>query len=206
MSSDLAPTSLPLPPASLGSPLPPKQREERPRELDMVASMDEGTTKTQIIKCRLYWCLIEFLKTGSTVNHIGLFDLSCKLLPLYFLSDLPHPSPLPLQYLQTVSGCGKGVGRVLSYVVDHIWQEFNTVFLTRFRTYKISTPPQTKRPLKTTFRDWCLHSSFVHDRHYWRVSRREGLQPKKTTAEITGIFQYISSATGYVGETLQEID
>ncbi len=46
MSSDLAPTSLPLPPASVGSPFPPKQREERPRELDMVTSMDGGTIKT----------------------------------------------------------------------------------------------------------------------------------------------------------------
>jgi hypothetical protein len=32
----------------------------------------------------------------------------------------------------------------LSCVVDHILQEFNTLFLTRFRTYKIATPPQTK--------------------------------------------------------------
>jgi hypothetical protein len=32
----------------------------------------------------------------------------------------------------------------LSCVVDHILQEFNTLFLTTFRTYKIATPPQTK--------------------------------------------------------------
>jgi hypothetical protein len=32
-------------------------------------------------------------------------------------------------------------GGVLSCVVDHILQEFNTLFLTRFRTYKIATPP-----------------------------------------------------------------
>jgi hypothetical protein len=36
------------------------------------------------------------------------------------------------------------VGGVLSCVVDHILEEFNTLFLTRFRTYKIATPPQTK--------------------------------------------------------------
>jgi hypothetical protein len=52
----------------------------------------------------------------------------------------------------------------LSCVVDHILQEFNTLFLTRFRTYKISTPPQTKIPVKTTSRDWCLYVSFVHAR------------------------------------------
>jgi hypothetical protein len=38
----------------------------------------------------------------------------------------------------------------------------NTLFLTRFITYKIATSPQTKTPVKTTFRDWCLYSSFVH--------------------------------------------
>jgi hypothetical protein len=45
---------------------------------------------------------------------------------------------------------------VLSCVVDHILQEFNTLFLTRFRT----TPNKTS--VKTTFGDWCLYSSFVH--------------------------------------------
>ncbi len=45
--------------------------------------------------------------------------------------------------------------------VDHILQEFNTL-LTRFRTYKIATPPQTKTSVNTTFRDWCRYSSFVH--------------------------------------------
>ncbi len=33
-----------------------------------------------------------------------------------------------------------GVGGVLSCVVDHILREFNTLFLTRFRTYKIAKP------------------------------------------------------------------
>jgi hypothetical protein len=41
---------------------------------------------------------------------------------------------------------GRGVG-VLSCVVDHILQEFNT---------------PKKIPVKTTFRDRCLYSSFVH--------------------------------------------
>jgi hypothetical protein len=36
------------------------------------------------------------------------------------------------------------------------------MFLTRFRTYKIATQPQTKTSVKTTFRDWSLHSSFTH--------------------------------------------
>ncbi len=33
-------------------------------------------------------------------------------------------------------------------VVDHIVQEFNTLFLTRFITYKIATPPQRKMTSK----------------------------------------------------------
>ena len=33
---------------------------------------------------------------------------------------------------------------LLSLVGDHILREFNTVYLTRFRTYKIVRPPQTK--------------------------------------------------------------
>jgi hypothetical protein len=32
----------------------------------------------------------------------------------------------------------------LKCTVDHILQEFYTLFLTRFRTYKIATPPHTK--------------------------------------------------------------
>jgi hypothetical protein len=50
----------------------------------------------------------------------------------------------------------------LNCAVDHIPQKFYTLFLTRFRTYKIASQPQTKWPLKMTLRDWCLKSSFVH--------------------------------------------
>ncbi len=50
-----------------------------------------------------------------------------------------------------------------SCVVDHILQEFNTLFLTRFRTYKIATPSQAKITSNETFRDWFLLSSFVYE-------------------------------------------
>jgi hypothetical protein len=43
-------------------------------------------------------------------------------------------------YTFSVCGCGE----VLSCVVDHILQEFNSLFLTRFRT----TPPQTEMTSK----------------------------------------------------------
>jgi hypothetical protein len=56
--------------------------------------MDEGTIKTPNPKCRLYWRLIEFIdRRYCTVSHVDIFDPSCELLPLYLLSDLPHPSP-----------------------------------------------------------------------------------------------------------------
>ena len=36
------------------------------------------------------------------------------------------------------------MGRGLNCVVDHILQEFYTLFLTRFRTYKTASPPPNK--------------------------------------------------------------
>jgi hypothetical protein len=39
-------------------------------------------------------------------------------------------------------GAGGGWWVVLSCVVDHILLEFNTLFLTILRTYKIATPPK----------------------------------------------------------------
>jgi hypothetical protein len=66
---------------------------------------------------------------------------------------------------------------VLSCVVDHILQEFNTLFLTTFRNYKIAAPPQTKTPVKTTFRDWCLYSSFVHGLPLLSLLKRELKNP-----------------------------
>jgi hypothetical protein len=71
----------------------------------------------------------------------------------FFLTSPPLP---PSQSIRTAVGGGVGG------VKDHILQEFNTLFLTRFRTYQSATPPQTKTPVKTTFRGWCLYSSFVH--------------------------------------------
>jgi hypothetical protein len=37
---------------------------------------------------------------------------------------------------------------MLKCTVDHILQEFYPLFLTRFRTYKIASPPQTKMTSK----------------------------------------------------------
>jgi hypothetical protein len=71
----------------------------------------------------------------------------CTVAPLlYLFSDLLPPSPLPnVQFIQTVCYCGGGrSGGLLKCTVDHILQEFYTLFTTRFRTYQIASPPQTK--------------------------------------------------------------
>jgi hypothetical protein len=60
---------------------------------------------------------------------------------LYLLSDLlPLPSVQYSLYRQCVTVGGGG----LKCTVDHILQEFYTLFLARFGTYKIASPPQTK--------------------------------------------------------------
>jgi hypothetical protein len=76
---------------------------------------------------------------GERVSHVGIFDPSCELLPLYLLSDLPPPPSQSKRTVYTDSVCQLGGEGVLSWVVDHILQESNTLFLTRLRTYKIAT-------------------------------------------------------------------
>ena len=85
---------------------------------------------------------------------VDIFDQACELLPPWtkeiylctvaplqcLLSDLPPPK-LNVQDIQTVC---VAVGGMLNCAVDHILQEIYTQFLTRFRTYKISSSPQTK--------------------------------------------------------------
>jgi hypothetical protein len=74
---------------------------------------------------------------------------TCVLLSLYLLSDLPPFPKLNVQYIQTVCvAVGGGGWGMSNCVVDHILQEFHTLFLTRFRTYKIASPPQTKMTSK----------------------------------------------------------
>jgi hypothetical protein len=87
------------------------------------------------------------------------------------LSGSPPP-PLPPSHcqrtvLQTV--CGWEVVGVLSCVGDHILQEFNTLFLTRFRATKLLDHPKQK-PRRgggliqiITCRKVPLHISFLDD-------------------------------------------
>jgi hypothetical protein len=54
---------------------------------------------------------------------------------LLYGSPPPPPPPPPPP---------RGGGGVLSFDGGHILQEYNNLFLKRFRTYKIALPPQTK--------------------------------------------------------------
>ncbi len=85
-------------------------------------------------------------QTGDTVSQVSIFDPACwTIAPLTFsLVDLPPPSLCQsrVQY-QYTNSVWLGGGGVLICVEDHILQEINTQYLTRFRTYKISRPPQT---------------------------------------------------------------
>jgi hypothetical protein len=110
-------------------------------------------------------CLTDFIDSRYIHSVVCIFDPACELLPpwtkelctcvllpLYCTFSLTS-SPLPpfLIYSicrQCVIVGGGGAGGMLNCAVDHILQEFYTLFLTRFRTYKIATPPQTKMTSK----------------------------------------------------------
>jgi hypothetical protein len=149
--------------------------------------MDEGTIKTPSPKRRLYWCLIVYrLEIQSVMLVFSTSLVNCCPSTFFLTSPTSPPSQSKRTiYTASVWLWGGGWG-VLSCVVDHILQEFNSLFLTRFRTYKIATPPQTETPVKTTFRDWCLYSSFVHGIGYiftCRSSKQTSVLNKKTYIE-----------------------
>jgi hypothetical protein len=67
------------------------------------------------------------------------------LLETIFCRSLTLPSLSPSLCQSTVyTGIVWLGGGVLNPVGDDILQEFNTLYLTRLKTYKIATPPQTK--------------------------------------------------------------
>jgi hypothetical protein len=87
-----------------------------------------------------------FLYTGDILTHGWYFwpilwTVTPWMKELYLCTATPLPSLWPPPHLW---GGGGGCWVVL----DHILQEFYTLFLTRFRSYKISTTPQTKMTSK----------------------------------------------------------
>ncbi len=119
-------------------------RRNSRRKAGKVATIDQITIKTPNTKCLFYWCLIEFIDWRYS-QSCWCFRPLLKLTPLYLLSSSPPPPPLPcenmyrsIQSIQCLTG-GKWIG----LCGEHI-QELYTVYLTRFRTYKIVLPPQTR--------------------------------------------------------------
>jgi hypothetical protein len=63
--------------------------------------------------------------------------------PTFSVGHLPPLPKVKLLYIQKVCGWEVG-GGVLSCFGDRLLQEFNTLYLTRFRTYTIALPPPNK--------------------------------------------------------------
>ncbi len=157
-----------------------RARPFHPCPLWCICLVEGLNCKKPIPICRLFFkidlltdipalCLTDFIDLIYYIRSlVGIFDPACKLLTPWtkelYLCILVYccpsifsltSSPLPKLKctVYTDSLCGGGGGIVL---VDHILQEFYTLFLTRLRTYQITSPPQTKWPVKTTLRGWCL--------------------------------------------------
>ncbi len=100
-------------------------------------------------KCRLLKQIAagayQSLWNGDTVSSqswVGITNmtLTFSLVQLY----PPYPPPLPCVKVTDIVLLGGGGGGLLSPVEDQILQEFNTLYVTRFRIYKIATPHQQK--------------------------------------------------------------
>ncbi len=108
---------------------------------------------------------------------VCIFDPACELLPpwtkelylrtvaplLYLLSDLLSPPSFPMYIVHVQTVCDCGGGGILNCAVDYILQEFYTLFLTRFRTYKIATPPQAKMTSKDDIKGFVSLKSFFYE-------------------------------------------
>jgi hypothetical protein len=73
----------------------------------------------------------------------------------FSLTSPPLPPPQSKRQYSINRQCvavGGGSRWVLSCVVDHILQEYYTLFLTRFRTYTFASLPQTKMTSKDDIR------------------------------------------------------
>jgi hypothetical protein len=155
--------------------------------------MDKWTIKTPNSICRLFFkinlltdlaalCLTDFID-WRCIHALLVFStqlVNCWTKELYLCTVAPLPSlwppPTPLTKLN-VQYVAVGGGGVSSFVVDHILQEFYTLFLTRFRTNKIASPPQTKITSKDDIkgfvslkflRPWAVQYQYLHNL-YWTV-------------------------------------
>ncbi len=96
-------------------------------------------------KCRPYLCLKEFIDWRYSQSCWYFRTSFVNYCPSNLLSCSPPPPPPPkvkVQYIQTVC-VWEGVGGVQLCWRPYL-HELNTLYLTRFRTYKIALPPQTR--------------------------------------------------------------
>jgi hypothetical protein len=96
------------------------------------------------VEYSIYRQLVGSLKMNTALEYstrvVQEGDRRCKKSTL---NGLAYLTPLRIPLMNPVIVWLWGGGG-LSCVVDHILQEFYTLFLTRFRTYKSASPPQTK--------------------------------------------------------------
>ncbi len=110
---------------------------------DTLLCMDQITIKTPTPKCRLDWCLIEFIDWRYSQPWY-FRPLLWTSVPLTLSLVHLHPLPLPCAGVCIYTVCNRvGRGGIGLCGEQHI-QELYTVYLTRFRTYKIALPSQTK--------------------------------------------------------------
>ncbi len=132
-------------------------------------------------------------------------QLSWHFLPIFWnycpsnlLSGSPAPPPFPcvkekysIQYTDSERLGGGGGGGVLIPVGDQIMQEFNTLYLTRFKTYKIARPSPSKPrrrggfrqinicrkvPLQVIFSDDDILHCFLSVSSFYALNPRPGIR------------------------------
>ena len=87
-------------------------------------------------------CLLELIDRRYSQSCLYFRPNFVNYCPSNLYSDSPpHPTfpCVKVQYIQTVCGWDGGWGGVLRCIGEHILQEFNTVYLTTFSTYKTVT-------------------------------------------------------------------
>jgi hypothetical protein len=76
-------------------------------------------------------CFMQSLWNGDAASHVGIFDPSCELAPLYPLTGSPTPLPCVNKYvyilcIYTVCNWGRGEG--IGLCEEHIQELYTVLF------------------------------------------------------------------------------